>query len=105
MSDAGSTFELFLARPRSAGFNGGHVQLVDLDLRVRLAQGLDQMVALVRRLEDGSAPGRKTEWGAWLGPFDVHDIRPLLHELGLQLPPDVEHLDEGTPYLLVAVET
>jgi hypothetical protein len=104
---AASTYEVFLARPREEGFDwhaAGVGALGELDLRVKLAADLDHVIRVVRAIDEGRMEGKQLDWGAWVGPVEVSGIRPLLHELGLQLPPDVEDLGTGTWYV-VAVET
>jgi hypothetical protein len=105
---AASSYEVFLAKPRTEGFDwhtAGVGALRDLDLRVRLAADLNHVIAVIRAIDAGRMQGRQVDWGAWLGPVAVDEIRPLLHDLGLQLPPDVEDLGTAPTWYVVAVET
>jgi hypothetical protein len=101
---AATTYEVFLATPRRSGIDWHTAELADLDLGVRLAADLEHVLAVIRAIDAGRMQGRQLDWGAWLGPVAAQDVRGLLHDLGMPLPPDV-HLDEQAHYLVVAVET
>jgi hypothetical protein len=102
---AATTYEVFLATPRSPRQDWHTARLEDLELGVRLAADLQHVLAVIRAIDSGRIPGRQVDWGAWLGPVGFHELRPLLHELGLELPPDADDLDPAAPHFLVAVET
>lgn len=105
---AATRYEVFLATPRVPGFDwhtAGDGALAGLDLGLRLAFGLEPMLAVVRAIEEGRIPGRKVDWGAWLGPVSLADAGALVAELGWEVPADLRDLDPDASYLLVAVET
>jgi hypothetical protein len=104
---AATTYEVLLAMPKAPGYDWrtvGTTALSDLDLRLRLASGLEPMLAVVRAIESGSRPGRKVDWGAWVGPVAYDEIGALLQELGGELPAGTV-LDPDATYLVAAIET
>lgn len=105
---AATTYEVFLATPRRPGFDwhtAGTGSLADLDLGLRLAYGLEPMLAVVRAIDSGRVPGRQVDWCAWLGPVSLVDAEALVRELGWAVPPELAGLDPDGSYVLVAVET
>lgn len=94
--------ELVLAR-LADGRDVAGAALADLDARVRLAADAEHLAAVEQGVTDGTLTGAVTSWGAAVGPLRVDGIRPLLHRLGLQLPPDVEELDPTAVYVVAAV--
>ena len=94
--------ELVLARGAD-GTDVARAALTDLDARVRLAADAEHLAAVEQGVSDGTLRGALTSWGAAVGPLRADEIRPALHRLGLQLPPDVEALDAAGVYVVGAV--
>ena len=95
--------ELVLARLAGAGADLATAGLDALDARVRLAADAANLDAVRQGVADGTLTGTTTSWGAAVGPLAAEQVRPLLHRLGLQLPPDVEELDPAAAYVVAAV--
>ena len=99
---------MLLATPRAPGYDwrtAGASALSDLDLHLQVASGLEAVLAVVRAIEGGSRPGRKVDWGAWLGPVAYDEIEPLARDLGWDLPAGLAGLDPDATYLVAAIET
>jgi hypothetical protein len=103
-----TTYEVWIAAPKGEAFDwttGREGGLVDLVLAVKVADGLDAMLALMRAIEEKRLVGRQLDWGSWIAPVSLARLRDVMATFGWPFTPELESLDPGRAYFLVAVET
>jgi hypothetical protein len=103
-----TTYEIYVVAPKDPAFDwhaGKGGGLEDLHLNVRVARGLQAMLAMVRAIDEGRLEGRQLDWGAWIGPIDPTRLDDVMNSFGWPRTSEIDDLDPNRAYYLVAVET
>ena len=53
-----------------------------LELLFSISNGLESLMELIRAIDDGAAPGKQLDWGAWVSPVRKSDLEQIAEAQG-----------------------
>src|SRR5512143_2676588 len=95
-----------LAAARDAAFDwqAEHAAARDLQSLVRLATGMNAVIAVYRAIDEGVFPGRKLSWPTTIACTTKAQARRFMQKSGWIVTPEFEALPEDEPYYFVVTD-
>jgi hypothetical protein len=99
-----ATYDIYVATPKSAGFDWQSGGLDDLNLAVRVASGLNAVLSLARTIDAEELEGRKLTGETWLAAGTREQFIEVIDDNGWDHPDELDDLPEEGLFL-VGVES